>query len=310
MKKFILRTALFLLPVPFLLVLSPLDRGFAWRFVKGDCYTHGAWLWNRLYIRPEPVDVAFSGSSRTIHAVWEKSIADSLSIYYDQNRQILNMGYCRFGNNFPYLAIKELLETKRPEIVVWELRETEDCCSHPMFGYLAEGEDVWAPAAFPHRRIFSDWWNAAAVRVEYAQSLLTGDENATLAIDTSLYGYGADAGTADPALLSEIKAKKEAKSRKRDQEGEINEFARCCLEQTVELIHNKGAQLVFLYIPEFGSPETSPQHLSYFQNLGPVWLPPGHIVKDPANWMDATHLNNRGAAALAGWLARQIHELE
>lgn len=292
------------------LLFIPLDEGFAWRFVKGDCYTHGAWLWNRLKKHRLPVDVLFVGSSRTIHAVYEKAIEDSLSVDYDNKMHLLNAGYCRFGNNLPYLVAKEAMEWKHPATIVWEVRETEDCCSHPMFGYLAPGAEVRIPAVFPHRRIFSDWWNAAAVRVEYGQSLLFGDENANMAADTGAYGYGADAGTADPALLANVRTKKNQGARNTAQETFPADFPRTYLEKTLALARAKNIRFVFLYIPEYGSEGNLPEMLSYYRSLGPVWLPPRNVFDDPAHWMDATHLNDRGASVLAGWLAGQLNALK
>lgn len=310
MIRFIRNIALFLLPALVALLLLPLENGFAWRFVKGDCYAHGAWLWNRLNKCPEPVDVVFAGSSRTIHAVWEKQIEDSLSINYGKNMRLLNLGYCRFGNNLPYVIVKEALKTKQPRTIVWEVRETEDCCSHPVFGYVAASEDVWMPAVFPHGRVLADWWNAATVRVEYAQYVLFGDKNAEMAIDTGLYGYGAESAVADRNVLEGIAAKRRQHPES-DVEAEApREFPRTYAEKTVRMARRADARFVFLYIPAYGSARTYPRFLRYYRTLGPVWLPPAAITDDPANWMDADHLNNRGAAALSGWLASRIAGLQ
>ena len=310
MIRFIRNIALFLLPVLASIPLLRVENGFAWRFVKGDCYAHGAWLLNRLNTCPEPADVVFAGSSRTIHAVWERSVEDSLSINYDKKLRLLNLGYCRFGNNLPYAIIKEALKTKRPGTIVWEVRETEDCCSHPLFGYVADGEDVWLPAVFPHKRILADWWHAATIRVEYGQYVLFGDKNAEMEVDTSLYGYGSEPGVADKAALERIGAKKRRHPESDVDKGPPPEFPRTYIEKAADMARSAGARFVFLYVPEYGSVRAYPRYLSYYQTLGPVWLPPPEVLDEPANWMDASHLNDRGAAALSGWLAGCIAELK
>lgn len=310
MRTFLKNTALFcigLLLIAGALFILPIDKKFAYRFIRGDCYAHGAWIWQRLAENPAPADVVFVGSSRTIHAVWEKAIEDSLSTIYHKNLHLLNLGYCRLGNNLVYDITREALRFKKAQMLVWEVRETEERHSHPMSGYLEDAGEVFKPAAGLHSHWLTDLWNAGTVRLEYQRARLFGADLWTMPVDSSRYGYGADSTRADAAQLQEIQRKNAAKP-STSLEG-MPRFPRIYLEKMVDLARQKGVKIAFLYLPAFGAATGEPANLYWYAQRGRLWIPPRAILNDPANWLDHAHLNDRGAALVAGWLALQLERL-
>src|ERR1035437_9615834 len=142
MKQIILRIILFfsLMIIPFVaLFIAPYFEEFAWHYIQNDCYNHGAWIYDRINHNQTPIDIAFIGSSHTIHAFQDKTIEQKLGTGY----HVSSMGYCRYGRNLQYTLLRMLLEHKNPKYVVIEVHEDEEKNSHDIFPYLAKTNDLF-----------------------------------------------------------------------------------------------------------------------------------------------------------------------
>ena len=309
MRRFLKKISLFgcgiLLAYCALLAL-PLDKKFAYRFILGDCYAHGAWIWEQLTDTARRPDIVFLGSSRTLHAVWENRIEDTLAQRHDQNRSLLNLGYRLLGNYLCYAFANDLFQIHQPRLLFWEVRELEDRYSHPIFGYVADAGDVAWPAAGLHTRIVSDHWHAATVRLEYWRARLFGSELWAMPVDTARYGYAAESRMAD---AGELQAHKAENATRDFNEKSMPRMPRIYLEKTAELARQHGVRMVFLYLPAYGAGVDQPVFLENYRQMGAVLLPPKTILDNPANWLDHGHMNDRGAAELAGWLAGELARL-
>ena len=125
MKQIILKIALFfsLLIIPFLaLYVAPYSEEFAWHYIENDCYNHGAWIFDRINHNTAPIDIAFIGSSHTIHSFQDKKIEEMLG----SNFHVTSLGYCRYGRNLEYALLRMLLEHKTPKFIVLEVHEDEE----------------------------------------------------------------------------------------------------------------------------------------------------------------------------------------
>jgi hypothetical protein len=65
------------------------------------------------------------------------------------------------------------------------------------------------------------------------------------------------------------------------------------------LAREHATALTFPYLPEYQGPE----------QLGTLWTPPGSLSNRKL-WFDVNHLNYRGAASLAPWLAAELTDTE
>lgn len=304
MKRFILKITVFAaisLALLSSLFVLPMDKNVNFSFIKGDCSERGEWIWQKIQLA-ENANFIFLGSSHTIHALDERVFQDSFFRKNGLRKIALNFGYCRFGNNLPYLFLKEFLKTHRPpEVVVCEIRESEDRFSHPMFGYLADSDDLLANSTVPHPRVFSDWWHAVQVRLENFKVRAGIVLPPEVSDFEDQFGYGKTSAVADPNFLAEIERKIVAAARPRPLR--IPNFPKFWLEKTAELARQHGIRLVFLYLPQFGTPPPDAAE-PYFQSFpGEVFFPPQTIFSTPANWSDESHLNDRGASELSKWLA-------
>lgn len=303
MKRFVSKSCLFALvclAALSLLFALPMDKRVNFRHIAGDCYAHGEWIFDRIG-RKNGADFLFVGSSRTLHAVDERVFETTFFEKNGQRKTALNLGYCRLGSNLPYVFLKEFLKKHRPEVVVWEIRESEDRHSHPMFGYLADGSDLLENSRRLHTRLAADWLHVAQVRVEnFRVKMGIVEPPDGSQIDSTVFGYGSEPKVADPNFLFEKKEKLAAAAKSRP--ADLPDFSKFWIEKAAQLARENGVRLVFLYLPQFGSEPPDAADF-YFKNFpGEVIFPPSSIFSEPANWSDEAHLNDAGARVLSAWL--------
>ena len=307
MKQVLLKIALFfsLFMIPFVIMFkAPYSKDFAYHFIEGDCYNHGAWIYDRIAKNLTPIDIAFIGSSHTIHAIQDKMIEQLL----DSNDHLVNLGYCRSGRNFEYILLKMLLEHKKPKLIVIEVYEDEVKNSHDIFPYLADTKDLLLTPTLINRDYFSDIYNGAVARLEYFKAKYIFSVKVAEPT-TELYGYGATDRTAtEEELAKNIAAweKRLARFEPESIEKIKIKYPFAYLAKMIRMIKENNIQMLFIYLPEYGSKLKEPKYAEYYQNAGSLLIPPQFIFDDPTNWMDATHLNDKGSKLISSWIAKQI----
>lgn len=307
MKQILLKIALFfsLIMIPIVvLFLMPYSKEFAYHYIKNDCYNHGAWIFDRITKNKVPIDVAFIGSSHTIHAFQEKKMEESLG----QNYHLANFGYCRYGRNLQYSVLRLLLQHKSPKLIVLEVSEDEEKNSHDIFPYIAETNDLLFTPTLINRDYFSDLYYGASARlVCFKATYIFGERFPEP--DNRLYGYGEAQRTATKEEMSDNeKAWQRRLERKsfKPVEDLLLKYPLAYLKKMVELINKKNTSVVFVYLPESGSKLRSPKLAEYYRGIAPLLVPPQSVFDDLTNWMDASHLNDKGSEILSIWIASQL----
>lgn len=307
MKQILLKIALFfsLIMIPVVaLFLTPYSKEFAYHYIENDCYNHGAWIFDRITKNKVPIDIAFIGSSHTIHAFQEKKMEESLG----QNYHLANFGYCRYGRNLQYAILKLLLQHKTPKLIVMEVSEDEEKNSHDIFPYIAETSDLLLTPTLINRDYISDLYSGASARLECFKATYIFDEKFPEP-DNGLYGYGEAQRTATKEeMIDNAKAwqrRLERKAYKSVEDFQLR-YPLAYLKKMVELINKKNISVVFVYLPESGSKLRNPKLVEYYQSIAPLLIPPQSIFDDSTNWMDASHLNDKGSEILSEWMASQL----
>ncbi|MDP3644538.1 MAG: hypothetical protein Q8S54_15270 [Bacteroidota bacterium] len=307
MKRIILKLVLFfsLLMIPIVsFFMLPYSEEFAYHYIEQDCYNHGAWIYDRINHNPAPIDVAFIGSSHTLHAIQEKKMEELLG----QNFRVVNLGYCRYGRNIEYTILKMLLKHKSPKLIVIEVHEDEEKNSHDIFPYLAETEDLLLTPTLFNRDYFSDLFHGGSARLEYFKAKYIFRKKYPEPT-SELYGYAAT-----DRIVSEFELDENLKSwqfRLSQTNPEIiekfqSEFPLAYLKKMANIIQEKNIPIRFVYLPDSGSKLHKPKFASFYQDIAPLIIPPQGIFNDKSNWMDASHLNDKGSGVLSAWLAEQI----
>lgn len=309
MKQILLKIALFfsLIMIPIVaLFLTPYSKEFAYHYIENDCYNHGAWIFDRITKNQVPIDVAFIGSSHTIHAFQEKKMEEKL----ESNYHLANLGYCRYGRNLQYAILKLLLQHKSPKLIVIEVSEDEEKNSHDIFPYLVETNDLLFTPTLINRDYFSDLYYGATARLECFKSTYIFGKK-FLGTDNGLYGYGEAQRTAtkDEMIDNEKAWQRRLERKTFNPVVDIQlRYPLAYLKKMVELIKEKNISLVFVYLPESGSKLRSPKLVEYYQGIAPLLIPPQSIFDDSTNWMDASHLNDKGSKILSEWMAPKLKD--
>jgi len=307
MEKIIHKLILFFSLIVFSIVslfILPYSNEFAYHFIENDCYNHGSWIYDRINHNPAPIDVAFIGSSHTLHAIQDRKLEELLA----QNVHFANLGYCRYGRNIEYLFLKMLLSHKTPKLIVIEVHEDEEKNSHNIFPFLADTKDLLLPPTVLNRDYFSDVFHGGSARLEYFKAKYIFNKKYP-APTSELYGYAASNRIASETELDEnSKSWQSRLSRKTPEaiEKVQSEYPFAYLEQMIKMIQEKNIQVMFIYLPESGSQARSPKWATYYLKIAPVLIPPVDLLREKSNWMDAGHLNDSGSEKLTAWMANQL----
>jgi hypothetical protein len=314
MRKFILHTLLFLIPVvgvAMVLLFSPTDKKRAYHYLTNDCEGRGAWLYRRIFESNQPIDLAFLGSSHTINGINDTLINNELA--KDQRAlQTVNLGYCRLGRDLTYVLMQHVLTQKNTRNFIIEVLPDENPFSHPVFPFLAEMKDVVTPHTLLNRSYAPNVYSAAVSRLMYFRQNLWNEPYAYTYGLRENFGFSTNTFTADPKLLDEKKSrryKNRYKSFTWTRQFSLA-FPRVWLQRIHQLAQDNGVHYVFLYIPPYGSPEHQPIEMNTYAKYAPVWVAPDSIFNNLNNWYDDEHLNANGAQSLSTWVARKIKKTD
>ncbi len=302
MKRLYKNIFLFVLPIALAILFIPMNTRLKYIGLRNECFDHAILLYDRSHNNPEPVDIAFFGSSRTINCIDDTLIQRKLG----GKKHIFNFGYCTLGQNIYYTLVKTLLEGKKIETVVLEVREDEDRYSHNMFPFLADTKDVLFPPLLFNRDYFVDIENHFLYKIELFQDIsfgrikqslhrmenygyATGDHVATVAFLDSVQRVNAVPGIELTALERNFHMK----------------YPRSYLEKLSNLCKEKKVKIIFLYLPAYGC-YTKPKEYDNYKKYGEVIIPPKEIFDKKENWSDQQHFNSSGATELSSWLANYI----
>lgn len=315
MKKFLLRTGLFLLPLLAgwaWMVFRPLDMHRAYHYLQEDCSGRGPWIYRRMVESSEPVDIAFLGSSHTINGIDDGTIQSELKRINGIDAHVVNLGYCRLGRNLTWVMFQHLLRYKSPSCVFIEIMPDENGPGHPIFPFLAEGHDLLLPLSPIHRSYPEDVYNGTMARLRYAQQNIYDEPF------VYNYGLGGEHGFAPvdkQADTTELREKKNKLLTQRDNRHNwyrplAMHFPKAYLHAIGKACRDKNIRLVFLYLPPYGVTDTRPIEYDFYASLGEVWIPPDSLFAPPSYWYDSDHLNTQGAAAVSKWIAAEIAATE
>lgn len=307
-KKILAYLAWFLMPLVLFIVLLfavPLNKQFAYHFIRNDCSNRGSWIHDRVFVNPAPINIAFIGSSHTKSAIKETVLEESLH-KGGLTLQAANLGYCRFGRNMDYAIVKDLFKHKKPKILVVEFRVEEERLSHLDYPYIADAGDVLAPVMLFNQDYFKDVYEAGLVRLQYFKQRLL-HTLPRMDIDTALHSFTVSNDVVDPGTLRAVKAEKATHHYvPTELENFVNNrYPQQYIKKIKHLADANGCKLYWVFLPSYG--DVVPRGLfDYYQQYGTVLLPPAYIFSNLHNWHDDSHLNNFGAIEFSNWMAGEL----
>jgi hypothetical protein len=321
MRRFLLHIVLFGIPFVGLLiwlVSATPQKAWSYNMIQKDCRS-GGWMYRRMFKSETPVDVAFVGTSKTMCDINDSLLQHRLKIEYRKEMQIANFGVCRKGENLHWLITRDLFAQKKPKYLIVEVSPEMATNSHFHFPYLATGSDavdapIWANSDYLDDLIQLSW-NRLVYQREHLLGITRKFEDFTT---DSLHSFMVVANdmVADSAEMARIKGKRQTQLKPAPPEGisgwiyqAASRPTRHYFRSMAEICKANHAKLVFLYLPEYGTPTQQPQEFSFFSELGPVWIPPDSVFGNSRLHMDHSHLNMQGARNLSDWLTKQLANL-
>jgi hypothetical protein len=306
---------LLLFSLPFLgfalyLLQAPYSKAFGYSYRKNvDCNT--SWIYYRLFENQTPVDVAFLGTSHTGCGINDSLITNTLNNKFGQQLKVSNLAYCTKGRNIQHSILKDLLQTKKPKLILIEIMAEESTGGHQDYPYISPMSDILRSFAWQNTHYPEDVLTALEARFHYFRKGVSR----TIAIPPptnaeSNYSYTPFKFRVEPAVLEKHQEKKVKRLKKglsamnRFKQQHSNDY----LVEMAALAKAQRAKLVFLYLPSYGTGLKKSKQHDFYSSLGEVWLPPAALFTNTQHWVDGEHLNYWGATALGNWLAQQIAE--
>lgn len=307
-KKIWSNITLFLLPIALVITIVfivPANERFNYYFPKYNCMGKSGWIYDRLHNDEHPADIVFLGSSRTIDGIGDKYIEDSLQ-QLGGEMNVLNLGYCRFGRNMHYILAKRAIEKWKPKCIVIEVTAKENWDGHPDFGYMATNQELFAPVMIFNDNYLQDIGNALTARFDNLRSNWFG-VNDLPPVNTEVYGHKLDTTHVSPNVLIEQKEKRMTQMIRTKGLARwfYYQYPLSYLDKTVALLQENNCEVVFLYLPAYGSWE-HPQEYEWYKKRGTLLIPPKSIYENRFFWKDGNHMNDHGARSMAGWLAKEL----
>ncbi len=291
---------------------SPYTR---YRLLDIGAYKSATWIYERIHFDETPIDVAFFGTSHTMNGIDSLVVEQSLGT---DNVRVVNFAIPHFGRDMHYTLIKQLLENRKPQLIVLEVRESEARDLHPGTHYLAQPEDLYAAPWIVNLRYLGNLIRLPlrAIKTQYYEAF------------PELFDFHADfaAEKYHGAHFNHALSWPDGKERTRiASEHSLNAINNLSLptnsleELKFYLFHNANFHYVnqisdlakkynvpvaYAYIPSFGAPDVSVFAEKYPENQ---WLYFDEaIFKQKSNWSDPGHLNKHGALALSVDAANKI----
>lgn len=315
MKKFFVRLAGLAAPVVLALILFlwvPIEKKYAYQYLKGD-FSKAGWIYKRMYEKTDPVDVVFIGTSHTLNGVNDSLIEASLSMKLGNHVKVSNLSLNHPGANAEYAIFKDLLKTKKPKMLVLEVREVEARFSHFAFPIIADRDDMLMPEIVPNVYLFRDYLYALQSRYSYLKHQLDPEEETITEWAQRSYGYLPNSKSISAEDLEKhLQAKINSPMFYLGEPFKEIEFnlGKEYLKKIHKLATENEVKLVFLYLPYYGIKIDKPVEYDFYRQMGEVWFPPAEILEAPEHWSDLYHVNDIAATKLASWLTTELQNNE
>lgn len=313
-----------------LLCALPHNRYLRFQGLTDGAVVKAAWIYERIHFDPTPIDVVFIGTSHSVFGIDGAVAERSCLAAGGRHCGTVNFALQHLGRNLHWLLAREVIEARKPRLLVIEVQESEPRAMHPAFAYLADASDlVTAPlmintsyfpdlARLPMRQfsLFAETWAPSlfGAHPEFDPALYRGAHwNDTYA------EYGSGEHPLMPHPRTAVHSAAELEYERAHPQGAENAAPKLptalrsleyratlvYLQKIIDLARQNGIAVRFVYMPSFnyGAP---PDFADFYRKAAPMWQMPPAINKRPELWLDVGHLNTAGAAAFSQWLGEKI----
>jgi hypothetical protein len=321
-------TALALLIV---LCLLPHDRYLRFQGLTDPQVVKAGWVFERIHFDQTPIDVVFIGTSHTVFGIDSAEVERECRAAGGRHCASVNFGLQHLGRDLHWLIAREVLEARKPRLMVIEVQEKEPRAMHPAFPYLANSDDLIAAPLIINTAYFPNLARLPLRQTSlWAHTAMPALFGSRAAFDPALYrgphwdDTYAETGSRDHPLAEPrprtgiLSARELEFERTHPQatDGSLPHLPGALraleyratliyLDKLIKLARSKGVQVRILYMPSYGN-TLPPDFSSYYERSAPVWEMPQEFRFRPELWLDVAHLNNVGAAEFSRWLGEKL----
>jgi len=217
------------------------------------------------------------------------------------------------GRDMHLFLTKRLLASKTPQLIVLEVNEHEPPYGHLLMPYVASASDMfccrfWADLNFSQMFLLflKEQLYGTLSMLWPPAPLSAGPPHA------SEYGWDPidrtwDAQTPHNPSLGDRLENLVGGGPRAAAYKLASSFGNQTVRQIVDLAHSSHVKIIFLYLPEYNyAADPRPENIRFYNDMGPVLVPPQNVVANRLNWGDFAHLNKNGAVKLVPHLSAAI----
>ena len=295
------------------IMLIPIDKKYQYAFVKNACSLQSNYIYHRTFEDSTPIDIIFLGSSHTMCGISQSTVQTRLSdlgIY----SQVCNMAFCRLGRDMDYILFKDIIQYKKPKMLILEVRQDEPELGHPDFGYMADLADVLSAPLVVNQSYFTGLKNAYLVRMNYARDLLS-HINYNSPYEAPRLNFLEKTLIADTAILYGAARNRWQRyyshTRPKWVEQLMTRYPKKYIQMIMDMAQKHQIKVIMLYVPNFGYPYHRPKELLYYQQMADVMIMPDSFYDNEKYWREDEHLNSPAALILsdsvADFISRRLY---
>ena len=286
-------------------------------------FLKAGWIYDRLHHDDTPIDIAFFGSSRMLQAVDASRLETALNAGSAAGLHVENLATPGLGRDSELLFARELLATKRPRMVVFEVDYIEAGWPNDAFPLLVSGPELLEMPLVINRDLLYDLLFVPAHNLRLLWNRLRGVDGFDPAHyegphwNGTEFNHGRDGQISAPRTeyLPAAKLHEEAAwwaGNLRRKAGQYDSWAwiqlrynEILLQRLLDMVKQSGTRIAFLYIPPVGM-GAPPFNQALLRQYGEIWSMPADIEADNRNWLNPTHPNLYGARRISDWLAGRL----
>jgi hypothetical protein len=300
----------------------PENRYMRFSALTEDEVVKAKWIYERIHFDQTPIDVVFIGTSRSVAGIDSEIVERTCRDAGGKYCSSVNFGMLHLGRNMHWLLAREVMERRKPRLLVVEVQETEYRALHPAFPYFADEWDLVSAPIVINPSFFTDLGRLPTRQISlFAETVAPRLFSVRTEFDPALYrgphwddttGYDRAKVASVETLEAERSKAASAAAAKLRLPGALQKLEYRAnviyLKKILDLARQKNIEIMFLYLPQYHD-EKAPLYAELYDGYGPTCPMPGEIRNHHELWKDVDHLNSAGAVVLSRFLGSKVAEL-
>ncbi len=275
------------------------DKNYRFSNTNGDAIKT-RWIYNILNKPDYDVDIAFIGASFIWQSIIPSVIEEKLKL------KVVNLALPYAGRDLDYLIAKEVINKKKPKVIVLQLRYTEGRSPHKLFCELADINDLFEQPLFPYLSPVSNI--SCYLRRQFSifsKSLISSKNLYFEDVYDKYKGFKSVQSIADKSYL-ENQVGIYPKTYLPQKYSFIEYYyPNYYLNKIINLARNNNVKLYFIYLPDY----RDNRKLIINDPINPnnVIQLPEEIIDNPNLRSDSSHFNIYGSKVISEYIFNKVN---